>query len=61
MDSDLEVTSGHPLELRYLLDVHVGKYDPQHAERTFDAFAQSSRLVVKRSEASHVRWDILRE
>lgn len=58
MTNDIVVTAENPLQLRYLLDVHPGLYDPQRAQEKFVAFAKSPKLTVVPSQQPHVKYQI---
>jgi hypothetical protein len=58
MESDIIVTAERPLQLRYLLDVHPGLYDPQRAQEMHEKFAKSAMLKVAPSQRPHVKYQL---
>lgn len=59
-NGDVVCSKENPLTLRYLLHVHAGVYDPNAAEKQFDAFAASEPFLVQKSTKPHTRYEVIR-
>ena len=60
MKGDIVVEAGTPLQLRYMLHVHRGRYTAEDAERIFETFADSRPFRIQKSSRPHVHHEIVR-
>jgi len=60
IDEGIEITHKKPLTLRYLLAVHRGAIDSQHADEQATAFAKRPGFKVQKSTKKHQEYEVLR-
>ena len=58
-DKAYTIDTDRPLQLRYLLHVHDGPFEPAVAERQQDEFNLSAGWRVEKSTKKHRAWEIL--
>jgi hypothetical protein len=58
-DQGIVIDAGKVLTLRYLIDVHRGRYDSARAERLAEQFAARTPWLVQRSTQKHTHAEIV--
>jgi hypothetical protein len=58
-DAAVPIKFGHPLVVRYLLDIHPGKYNPERAAVIADRFDRSSTVSIQKSTQPHRQFEFL--
>ncbi len=61
MKADLMTSRETPVRLRYQLLIHAAPVHAGRIQETFDSFAASAPLVIRKAIRPHVEWQITRE